>query len=58
MGEEKYTQKTLTALQAAQQAAALHYHQVIRTQIIFMEHQAAEQQMLDLLMANGMILKA
>lgn len=29
MGEEKYTQKTLTALQAAQQAAALHYHQEI-----------------------------
>ena len=29
MGEEKYTQKTLTALQSAQQTAALHYHQEI-----------------------------
>ncbi|WP_462332863.1 ATP-dependent chaperone ClpB [Schwartzia sp. (in: firmicutes)] len=29
MGEEKYTQKTLTALQTAQQTAALHYHQEI-----------------------------
>ncbi len=29
MGEEKYTQKTLTALQTAQQTAALHYHQEV-----------------------------
>ena len=29
MGEEKYTQRVMTALQAAQQTAALHYHQEI-----------------------------
>ena len=29
MGQEKYTQKTLEALQSAQQTAALHYHQEI-----------------------------
>ncbi len=29
MGTERYTQKTLEALQAAQQTAALHYHQEI-----------------------------
>ena len=29
MGEEKYTAKTLAALQSAQQTAALHYHQEI-----------------------------
>ena len=29
MGEEKYTQKTMAALQAAQQAAAMRYHQEI-----------------------------
>ena len=29
MGAEKYTQKTLEALQTAQQTAALHYHQEI-----------------------------
>ena len=29
MGEEKYTAKTLAALQTAQQTAALHYHQEI-----------------------------
>lgn len=29
MSEEKYTQKTLAALQSAQQTAALHYHQEI-----------------------------
>ena len=29
MGEEKYTAKTLSALQAAQQTAALRYHQEI-----------------------------
>ena len=29
MAEERYTQKTLAALQSAQQTAALHYHQEI-----------------------------
>ncbi|MBR4694483.1 MAG: Clp protease N-terminal domain-containing protein, partial [Selenomonadaceae bacterium] len=29
MGEERYTAKTLAALQAAQQTAALRYHQEI-----------------------------
>ena len=31
MGEEKYTQKVMAAMQTAQQAAALHYHQEITT---------------------------
>ena len=31
MAEEKYTQKVLTALQSAQQNAAMHYHQEITT---------------------------
>ncbi|MGL6016415.1 MAG: Clp protease N-terminal domain-containing protein, partial [Selenomonadaceae bacterium] len=29
MGQEKYTQKVMEALQSAQQTAALHYHQEI-----------------------------
>lgn len=36
MGEEKYTQKTLTALQSAQQTAALHYHQEITSAHLLM----------------------
>ena len=36
MGEEKYTQKVLEAMQSAQQEAALRYHQEITSAHVFL----------------------